>query len=285
MFRSCSRRLAQLAISALTALTTSALTVQEAQARAGLSAPTVATFDTRASSLGFSWLEGTVEGGHLRYGTYWTSFSSTTGRLSSQFGLHYLGFGNRTSSGHGLAGSVTAQYQIPLAGRQPNGLPWVALAPYGGVSPSGIVTSDFANVSLPMHVGLGIPVSPLPWLTLTPWGEISWGGSLDLSVNRAKLNELENAEEPPKDLDPADFVRYQLQEMTTGRFGMQVGLHLGQRVDLQLQAAAHWLRDGAPGQLVPVYGATFLWHWDEVVPAVLPNHGCPPPADPSASTM
>lgn len=285
MFRCCSRRLAVVVTTALTAFLLPALTIHEAQARAGLSAPTVATFDTRASSLGFSWLEGMVDGGHLRYGTYWTSFSSTTGRLSSQFGLHYLGFGNRTSSGHGLAGSVTAQYQIPLAGRQANGLPWVALAPYGGVSPSGLVTTDFANVSLPMHVGLGVPVSPLPWLTVTPWGEISWGGSLDLAVNRAKLKELENAEEPPKDLDPADFVRYQLQDVTTGRFGLQVGLHLGQRVDVQLQASAHWLRDDAPGQLVPVYGATFLWHWDDVVPAVLPNHGCPPPADPSASAI
>lgn len=273
------RRLTRAATVAVAALLLSTLIAHPAMARSGLSAPTVATFDTRASSLGFSYVEGMVDGGHLRYGTYWTSFSSTTGRLSSQFGLHYLGFGNRSSTGHGLAGSVTAQYQFPLAGRQANGLPWVALAPYGGVSPSGLVTTDFANVSLPMHVGLGIPVSPLPWLTVTPWGEIAWGGALDLSVNRAKLRELENSEEPPKDLDPADFVRYSLQEVTTGRFGMHIGLHLGKQVDLQLQAAAHWLRDGAPGQLVPIYGATFLWHWDEVVPAVLPHHGCPPAVD------
>lgn len=254
-----------------------------AYARAGLSAPTVATFDTRASSIGVSWLEGLPATGHLRFASYWTNFSSTTGRLSSQFGLHYLGYSNGQASGHGLAGSVTALYQFPLAGRQANGLPWVALAPYAGVSPSGLVTSDFASLTMPMHVGLGVPVNPLPWLTLTPWGELSWGGSLDLSVNRKKLDELEASDEPPKNLNPGDFVRYEVSEVVGARFGLQVGFHIGQRVDVQLQAASSWLRDGAPGALVPVLGATLLWHWDDVVPAVLPNQGCPLPADATAS--
>ncbi len=111
-----------------------------ALARTGESAPTVGSWDTRASSVSFSYLEGFFGGGHLRFASYFTNFSSTSGRLSSQFGIHYVGYGEGATSAHGMAGSVSALYEIPLSGRQPNGLPWVALAPYAGVSPSGIVS-------------------------------------------------------------------------------------------------------------------------------------------------
>ncbi len=247
-------------------------------ARTGQSAPTVGTWDTRASSLNFSYLEGFFSGGHLRFASYFTNFSSTTGRLSSQFGLHYVGYGEGTSAAHGMAGSVTAMYQMPLSGRQPNGLPWVALAPYAGVSPSGIVSGDFAAIALPMHVGVGVPVSPVSWLTLTPWGEVTVGLDMDLDISRQAINALASGTTKPSDAKVTDFVQFNYAMHLASRVGLNAAFHLGKRVDIQLQGLGNWLsRPTSTSAFVFMAGGALVWHWDDVVPAVLPNDGCPMP--------
>jgi len=251
--------------------------VAQARPRTGQTAPTVATWDTRASSLGGSYLEGLYNGGHLRFASYYTAFTSTTGRLSSQFGLHYLGYGEAATTAHGLAGTATTMYQVPLTGRQPGGLPWVAVAPYAGVSPSGMVSKDFAAVILPLHAGVGLPVSPLPWLTLTPWAEVSYGLSVSLEVDRETVDKLDSGELKPEDFDPQDLVRFQYNPALSWRFGLNTAVHLGKKLDLQLHATASELSDPKEQRLIVLAGATLLWHWDDVVPAILPNRGCPLP--------
>lgn len=250
-----------------------------ASARTGESAPTIGTWDTRASSLSFSYLEGFFGGGHLRFASYFTNFSSTTGRLSSQFGLHYLGYGEGSSSAHGLAGTITAQYQIPLTERQSNGLPRVAIAPYFGVSPAGMVSGDFAAISLPAHFGIGLPISPLDWLTITPWGEATIGVDLDLDVRRQAIDDLANGTTKPEDAKASDLIRFDTSVHLAGRFGLSAAAHLGKRVDLQVQGLGNWLSQPTGAGFVFMTGAALLWHWDDVVPGVLPDNGCPAPHD------
>lgn len=256
-----------------------------AWARVGESAPTVGTWDTRASSLNISYLEGFFAGGHLRFASYFTNFTSTTGRLSSQFGIHYVGYGEGTSTAHGMAGSATTLYQIPLAGRQSNGLPWVAIAPYAGVSPSGLVSGDFAAISLPVHVGVGVPVSPLAWLTITPWGEATAGLDMDLDIRRKAIDDIANGTTKPTDAKVGDFVQFNYNLHLAGRFGLNAAFHLGKRVDMQLQAVGNWLsRPTSGSEFVFLGGGALVWHWDDVVPAVLPNDGCPMP-EPVTATL
>ena len=251
---------------------------RSALARSGESAPTIGSWDTRASSLSFAYLEGLFGAGHLRFASYFTNFTSTTGRLSSQFGLHYIGYGEEgSSSAHGMAGSATALYEIPLNGRQPNGLPWVALAPYIGLSPSAIVSGDYAAIALPAHFGVGLPISPISWLTVTPWVEGTAGLGLDLNVNRKAIDDIAAGTIKPADAKASDVLRFEYGPYLSSRFGLNLTAHLGARIDVQVQGLGNWLSQPANSRFVFMTGAAIAWHWDDVVPAVLPDNGCPVP--------
>ena len=252
---------------------------QAVLARTGESAPTIATWDTRASSLGFSYLEGLYAGGHMRFASYFTTFSSTTGRLSSQFGLHSLGYGEGTSSAHGMGGTITGLYAIPLTARKPNGLPWVAIAPYGGLSPAAMVSGDFAAVAIPAHVGLGLPISPLDWLTVTPWLEAAVGLGLELNVDRKAIDDVANGVTKPENAKASELIRLNSGLYFGSRFGLNAAFHVGKRIDFQVSGMGNWLSQPTSDGFVFMAGAALLWHWDEVVPGVLPDKGCPPPAD------
>lgn len=247
-------------------------------ARTGESAPTVGTWDTRASSISASYLEGVFGGGYLRFASYFTNFSSTTGRLSSQFGLHYVGYGEGAATANGMAGTITALYQIPAVARRASGLAAVAIAPYVGISPAGLISNDFVSFSLPAHFGLGVPISPVDWLTITPWGEATAGLDVDLDVNRQAINDVSSGKTSAANAKFSDLVGSTNSVHLASRFGVSAALHVGDRFDVALQGLFNWLsRPTDTSGFVFMGGGSLVWHWDDIVPGVLPDNGCPPP--------
>ena len=250
---------------------------QLAWARMGASAPTVGTWDTRASSISLQYLEGVINNGALRFASYFTNFSSTTGRLSSQFGLHYIGYGEGAATAHGMAGTITAMYEIPSMARRPSGLAPVAVAPYVGISPSGIISSNFVSFSIPAHFGIGVPISPADWFTITPWAEATVGLDADLDVNRDAINNVANGTTKSTDAKFSDLIGSNTSLHLASRFGVSATFHLDKRIDLQFSGLMNWLaRPIDNSGFVFMGGGSLVWHWDNIVPGVLPDNGCPP---------
>ena len=272
--------------SALVLLGLCCLQTRPGWARTGASAPTVGTWDTRASSISASYLEGFFGGGHLRFASYFTNFSSTTGRLSSQFGLHYVGYGEGAATAHGMAGTITALYEIPSMPRRPSGIAPVAVAPYVGISPSGLISNDFVSFSLPAHFGIGVPVSPVDWLTITPWAEATIGLDVDLDVNRQAINDVSNGKTKAGDAKFSDLIGLNNGLHLASRFGVNATFHLDNHFDIQLLGLMNWLsRPTDTSGFVFMSGGSLVWHWDDIVPAVLPDNGCPPPRGVSETSL
>ena len=100
----------------------------EAAARPGTHPVVVSTWDARASSVVLGYRHGSFDGGGLNEVSYHANFSSTGGKLSSQFGLYYLNtsYDADEPTAHGLSGSATAVFNLPVARRFDNGLPLAA---------------------------------------------------------------------------------------------------------------------------------------------------------------
>src|ERR1051325_5181783 len=92
-------------------------------ARPGTHPVVVGTWDARASSVVLEYRHGFMRGGGFNDVAYMANFSSTSGQLSAQFGLHYESFAPTHSdpTAHGLAGTATAVFALPLTSRLDNG--------------------------------------------------------------------------------------------------------------------------------------------------------------------
>src|SRR6187551_2203622 len=87
-----------------------------AAATAGTHAPAVSTYDTRASSVVFGYRHGFSDAGSFNTFSYNANFTSTSGRLSAQFGIHYVNFkeAEADTRAHGVAGSGVAVLEFPI---------------------------------------------------------------------------------------------------------------------------------------------------------------------------
>src|SRR6478609_11298353 len=102
----------------------------EAWGLAGTHPIVVSSWDARASNVSLGYRHGFMKGGGFNDVAYNADFTSTSGRLSAQFGLHYVNFTAKEGdpTAHGLAATATALIVLPLASRFDNGLPKAALA-------------------------------------------------------------------------------------------------------------------------------------------------------------
>lgn len=251
-----------------------------ASARPGTHAPAFSTWDARASSVVPGFMLGFPSGGgHLTYVSYNANFSSTSGNLSSQFGLHYVNLG--TPDGptlYGASGTATALFSVPLADRYENGVPAVALGFYLGAAPTALVSGQLNYMSLPATFGFGIPLAPAPVFTITPWAEVSPSFDIDSKytpqnidiasyVSRAQAGTLTQADASDLvasavTLDKSFHVGY--------RAGLQAALNLGDDVSVQANGM-YWRLGGVDGSVSVVgVGAVLIYRWDDIVPAVLP---------------
>jgi hypothetical protein len=166
----------------------------QAWALAGTHPIVVSSWDARASNVSLEYRHGFMKGGGFNDVAYNADFSSTTGTLSAQFGLHYVNFiakeGDPTA--HGLAATATALFHLPLTRRLDNGLPTVGLVFHVGSAPTTLVSGSLNYVTIPLVLGVGVPLSPSKIITFTPWFELSPSVNLDTEVK-------------PYELDPADF--------------------------------------------------------------------------------
>ncbi|HEY3667426.1 MAG TPA: hypothetical protein VGL19_15570, partial [Polyangiaceae bacterium] len=103
---------------------------QTATALPGSHAPAISTYDTRASSIVLAYRHGSSDAGPFDTFSYNANFSSTSGKLSAQFGLHYVNFASQesASTAHGIGASGVALFVFPVAGRYDDGVPKAAIA-------------------------------------------------------------------------------------------------------------------------------------------------------------
>ena len=141
-----------------------------ASATAGTHAPAVSTYDTRASSIVFAYRRGFGSGGSFNTFSYNANFTSTTGRLSAQFGIHYVNYAAPSSAvvAHGVAGSGVAVMVFPITDRYADGVPRAALALHLGGVPTAYISGERNFLTLPFVLGFGVPLSPAKFVTITP---------------------------------------------------------------------------------------------------------------------
>src|SRR5262249_26559855 len=121
--------------------------------------------------------------------SYNANFTSTTGKLSAQFGIHYLNFmpNGGDSKAHGVGASGTALFVFPVAGRYDDGVPKAALSFDLGAVPTAYVSGQRNFMTLPLVFGFGVPLSPARAITITPWYELAPSVNLDTVFHPADI--------------------------------------------------------------------------------------------------
>jgi hypothetical protein len=255
----------------------------DALARGGTHGTSVSTWDTSASTivLGFQNAFVTPGGGHLRIASYHVNFSSTSGRLSSQFGLHYLNYAetDKDDSTNGIGGTVLAQFAIPATARYENGLPKVSFNFFFGATPAALINGQINYVTIPLVLGIGLPLSPVKQISIVPWVEFAPSLNLD-----TKIKPFEGTVDIGTAADPsqvsiteddvakilADSVEMELSFAAKLRGGLTFVVHLGDRVDLQLNGFVTRIGTFSDSKIAIFVGGGLVIAWDKPVPAVLP---------------
>ena len=133
---------------------------------------------------------GSSDAGGFNTFSYNANFTNTTGKLSAQFGIHYVNFASKQNdaTAHGVGASGVAVFVFPVAGRYPDGVPKAAFAFDVGVIPTVYVSSERNYLTLPLAIGFGVPLSPARAVTFTPWFEIAPSANLDTVFRPAQIS-------------------------------------------------------------------------------------------------
>jgi len=252
-----------------------------AWALAGTHPIVVSSWDARASSVALEYRHGFMKDGGFNDLAYNANFSSTSGKLSAQFGLHYVNFKAEAGDprAHGLAATATALIELPLTRRLENGLPVVALAFAFGSAPTTYVSGSLNYVTIPIILGVGVPITPVKVLSLTPWFELSPSVNLDTEIKPYTLKASDITIDPSQGvtLDESDVQRIvsesvdlKLNVKAGARGGLALALHLSDYVDFSAQLALSSAGSAFTGKFVTYLGGGLVWRWDDIVPAVLP---------------
>ncbi len=256
-----------------------------AAAVAGTHAPAVSTYDTRASSIVFGYRHGFSNAGSFNTFSYNANFTSTTGRLSAQFGIHYVNYkatGYDTRA-HGVGGSGVAVLEYPVAGRWEDGVPKVALALHLGGVPTAYISGERNFLTIPFVLGFGVPLSPHKLVTFTPWYELAISANLDTIVrpegvtidsSAVQFNpQTQTASLKPGAVEAAlrQGVTIDVGVSVPMRAGLEAALHVSRGADLNLYGMLSTLGGAFSGESVKTVGAALVIRWDDIVPAVLPK--------------
>jgi hypothetical protein len=259
-----------------------------ASATAGTHAPSVSTYDTRASSVVFAYRHGFSDAGSFNTFSYNANFTSTSGRLSAQFGIHYVNFqeAGADTRAHGVAGSGVAVLEFPVAGRYDDGVPKAAFALHLGGVPTAYISGERNFLTVPFVLGFGFPISPSRFVTFTPWYELAFSANVDTIVRPEGVS-IDTTDPSVVTIDPNTHMATLKQEAVQNalakgvtvdvgvsvpmRFGLEATVHLGKTVDLNLYGMFSTLGGAFSGDSVKTVGASLLFRWDDVVPAVLPK--------------
>ena len=267
---------------------------QTALARPGTHAPAISTYDTRASSVVLAYRHGSSDAGPFNTYSYNANFSSTTGKLSAQFGIHYVNFASKESdsTAHGVGASGVALFVFPVAGRWFDGVPKAAIAFDVGAVPTAYISGQRNYLTLPLVLGFGVPLSPERHITFTPWFEVAPSANLDTVFKPEGVQlgtNVVNQSPECSSTDPAVLanckvtlnqgavedavkkgVTVDLSASVPMRAGLNGEIHLGEVADLNLYTGLSTLGGGFSGASVFTLGAGITFRWDDIVPAVLP---------------
>jgi hypothetical protein len=254
-------------------------------ALAGTHPIVVSSWDARASSVSLEYRHGFMKGGGFNDVAYNANFTSTTGKLSAQFGLHYVNFtaNDRDPTAHGLAATATALFEFPVARRYDNGLPLAAIDFFVGSAPTTLVSGSLNYVTIPIVIGVGVPVTPVKALSITPWFELSPSVNLDTEIKPYQVNVADlggggsvgpNGEITFTSDQVENVVSQSVHFNTTvkagARGGLDLAVHLSDYVDLDANLALSTVGAAFTGTFVTYVGGGLVWRWDDIVPAVLP---------------
>ncbi|HYQ17838.1 MAG TPA: hypothetical protein VEQ58_18825, partial [Polyangiaceae bacterium] len=256
-----------------------------ASATAGTHAPAVSTYDTRASSIVFAYRHGFSKAGSFNTFSYNANFTSTTGRLSAQFGIHYVNFRETgyDTRAHGVGGSGVAVLEYPVAGRWLDGVPKAALAFHLGGVPTAYISGERNFLTLPFVLGFGVPLSPVKYITFTPWYELAISTNVDTIVRPEGVtigtsdviidqkNGTASLREGAVQDALSKGVTIDVGVSVPMRVGLEGAIHLGKTVDLNLYGMVSTLGGAFSGDSVKTVGAALVVRWDDIVPAVLPK--------------
>jgi len=227
------------------------------------------------------------EAGPLNTFSYNANFSNTTGILGAQFGIHYVNFDAKAndSMAHGVGASGVALFVFPVAGRWADGVPKAAIAFDVGAVPTVYVSGQRQYVTLPLVLGLGVPLSPHKIITLTPWIEASFSANLDTIFKSTDITV--SPDQVTTKLNPDGTVNVSLKDgaveaavkkgvsVDSGfyvplRVGLEAGIHISESVDFNLYSSIATLGGGFSGSSAFTLGAGLGYRWDAIAPAVLP---------------
>jgi hypothetical protein len=259
--------------------------VRPAAATAGTHAPAVSTYDTRASSIVFAYRHGFSGAGSFNTFSYNANFTSTTGRLSAQFGIHYVNYAQQgiDATAHGVGGSGVAVLEYPLTDRYANGVPKLALALHLGGVPTAYISGERNFLTLPLVLGFGLPLSPAKMITFTPWYELALSTNVDTVVRPEGVTITSNDVVFDPTTGSVALKQGAVQDaLSRGvtidvgvsvpmRVGLEGAIHLGNSVDLNLYGMLSTLGGAFSGDAVTTTGAALVIRWDDIVPAVLPK--------------
>lgn len=264
-------------------------------AKAGTHGRAVSSWDTTRSTVVFDYRHGFLLGGGFTNTIgYNANFTSTTGKLSSQFGLQYMNLAPDAvdSTLHGAVVSVIALYAFPFGKRYSNGLPKAAFSIYGGVVPTAIFNGEHNYVTFPFTLGLGLEINPIRQISIIPWVEGAPSANLDTiirydefqnrlsegSIDDVKIEYGPNGEVVDVQVDNAvvdeileDVVDLEFSVSFRLRAGLSFVLNLGDRVDLQINGSIAQIGNDFSAKPTVFIGSALVFAWDDPPLAILPE--------------
>src|SRR4051812_48405444 len=203
--------------------------------------------------------------------SYSANFSSTSGLLSAQFGVHYLTYRDQRDSvlARGVSAGGVALFNFPLAERYGNGVPRSSFDFYVGGVPTALISGQLNFLSVPLVLGVGLPVAPTPWLSIEPWVELSPGLNFDTRIEEVSTaSAIQSAMDGTLTRSEVEDLVHQglkiTEETTLGkRAGVSLTARLGERVDFTVNLALGAGHSGSAS-----LGAGLVVRWDSMVPGV-----------------
>ncbi len=263
------------------------------KALAGTHSFAVSTWDTTRSTVSLSYHHGFIlDGGYINMAGYNANFTSTTGKLSSQFGLNYIGIKPPEIDKllNGVSGSAVAVYGIPIGKRYENGMPKVSFNLFLGSVPTLLFSGEYNYATIPINAGLGIEFNPLKALSIVAWFEIAPSFNLDTEIHYDNLQKyLESVTEDDLEIiyNPDGTVKsvkvkdYVIDEMLSEslqlqfsfafrmRGGLQLVFNLGDRVDLQFEGSIAQVGANFDSKSTIFAGGSFIFAWDDTPSRIL----------------
>lgn len=262
-------------------------TPEQARATPGAHPPLMSTSDTRGSSVILAYRQslGPLTGRLLSYNA---NFSSTGGILSAQFGAHVLQLQESRDANtlYGAAATGAAVWSVPLTQRFDNGVPKAGLIIYAGGAPTAAVSGKRNFLNVPIGIGVGAALSPASWVSITPWFEAAPGLDLDTTIVQPDLSRYAPTDSDIQDIlndrDAVILSEEELNQIISDSVKVDVAFEMAMRagLDVTLRMSESWsfnvnsyltsLGSSFGGQTFIYAGAGLVFHWDDIVPAVLP---------------